>query len=49
MGKTGFGCGLLVVSLWWMDGASVVFRGVFLRVESYAIFLIFFWVCRMRV
>jgi hypothetical protein len=37
VGKTGFGCGVLVVSLWWIDGVSVVFRRVFLRAENYAI------------
>jgi hypothetical protein len=42
VGKPGFGCGVLVVSLWWLDGGSVVFRRVFLRAENYATFLIYF-------
>jgi hypothetical protein len=33
----------LVVRLWWIDGASVVFRRVFFRAEKYAIFFGFFF------
>ncbi|MBB5340842.1 hypothetical protein [Tunturiibacter gelidoferens] len=36
--KAGFGCGVLMVSLWWIAGGSVVFRRVFLGVERYASF-----------
>jgi hypothetical protein len=28
--KGGFGCGVLLVWLWWIAGGSVVFRRVFL-------------------
>jgi hypothetical protein len=38
-----FGCGVLVVSLWWMDGVNVVSRRVFFRSENYANFLDLFW------
>ncbi|MBB5327434.1 hypothetical protein HDF14_001039 [Edaphobacter lichenicola] len=33
-----FGCGVLVVSLWWIDGANVVIRRVFFWGENYANF-----------
>jgi hypothetical protein len=33
-----FGCGFLVVSLWWIDGANVVIRRVFFWGENYANF-----------
>jgi hypothetical protein len=46
-GRTGFGCGVLVVSLWWMDGANVVFRRVFFRGENYANFSDLFGVARV--
>jgi len=35
----GVWCGVLVVSLWLIDGVSVVFRRVFLSAERYAISL----------
>jgi hypothetical protein len=38
VGKMRFGCGVSVVSLWWVDGANVVFRRVFFRLENYANF-----------
>jgi hypothetical protein len=41
LGKTGFGCGVLVVSLWWIAGGSVVIRRVFLGAERYASFFNF--------
>ena len=37
-GKWRFGRGVLVVSLWWIDGGSVVFRRVSFRSEKYANF-----------
>jgi hypothetical protein len=41
--KAGFGCGVLVVSLWWVAGERVVFRRAFARVERCAIFLDLFF------
>jgi hypothetical protein len=42
--KAGFGCGVLVVSLWWIAGGSVVFRCVFFGAERYANFFGFIFV-----
>jgi hypothetical protein len=44
--KGGFGCGVLLVWLWWIAGISVVFRRVFLGAEKYASFLGFIFLHR---
>ena len=36
--KAGVWCGVLLVSLWWIDGGSMVFRRVFLSAKKYANF-----------